>query len=198
MSHPRHRATPQPGALLSRRHLLGAGGLAVTALGAAPFFGRPAACRCDHRTLPAVQPRFLLPYAGRRSQRRPDAYGGLPHVHAHAPRAAAIRLPAHQRDRLQPLGNGVRHGHGGRPDLEADRRPCRRSARPWPRRASTHPAGWDRCSPAPPTAPSAWSTTDRGSPSSGRRHRSSLPARSPCSRPGSPTTPATDFTGATR
>ena len=42
MSHPRHRATPQPEALLSRRHLLGAGGLAVTALGAAPFLGQSA------------------------------------------------------------------------------------------------------------------------------------------------------------
>jgi len=39
MSHPRHRATTQPEALLSRRHLLGAGGLAIAALGAAPLFG---------------------------------------------------------------------------------------------------------------------------------------------------------------
>jgi len=34
MNQPRHRATPEPGVTLSRRHLLGLGGLAVAALGA--------------------------------------------------------------------------------------------------------------------------------------------------------------------
>src|SRR5262245_405029 len=42
MSHPRHRATPHAHPLLSRRSLLGAGGLALAALGAAPL-AEPAA-----------------------------------------------------------------------------------------------------------------------------------------------------------
>src|SRR3954470_22443149 len=37
MNQPRHRATPHTGPLLSRRHLVGAGGLAVAALGAGPL-----------------------------------------------------------------------------------------------------------------------------------------------------------------
>jgi hypothetical protein len=52
MSHPRHRATPRPQALLSRRHLLGAGGLAVAALGAAPLFGPAAAAATTTPFLP--------------------------------------------------------------------------------------------------------------------------------------------------
>ncbi len=55
MQQPRHRATPQPPSLLTRRNLLAAGGLGVVALGAGPWV--------EPATATASTPAPFLPYS---------------------------------------------------------------------------------------------------------------------------------------
>jgi hypothetical protein len=101
MSHPRHRATPQHNPALSRRSLLGAGGLAVAALGAGRLMPPASAA-----TAAMISPAPFLPYSATSYFRTPVAGVGVDST-----RTAAFRtfMKTHPEQRAYPYPriNGI-------------------------------------------------------------------------------------------